>query len=177
MGSVHKYHVAVYLLLPSTLQPLLSNTITVIKDLVAKRGAGLAYLCTPTDAHLVPVAAVDAATSNYRRSPLWQQVLSALLACTKSRMTPNRKLLSWHYKALAQRHKAIVRQHTLDHDSIKSTMRASHQCYLQAPGPLRVRTALHSIFVMPWCRNKVNSIPDSPYCAKHQMLIRLNVLN
>jgi len=62
----------------------------IIQDLIEKRkDVSLAYLCTPTDVHLVPAAAVAAAADNYRRSPLWQQLCAMAVSFTKSRMSRN----------------------------------------------------------------------------------------
>eukprot|EP00928_Gymnodinium_smaydae_P072193 TRINITY_DN555_c1_g1_i2.p2 TRINITY_DN555_c1_g1~~TRINITY_DN555_c1_g1_i2.p2 ORF type:complete len:786 (-),score=200.35 TRINITY_DN555_c1_g1_i2:78-2435(-) len=54
----------------------------IIKSLIEKRGAdkmGVAYLCTPTDAHLCTPASVEAAKSNGRKAPGWQNMLAPLL--------------------------------------------------------------------------------------------------
>lgn len=62
----------------------------IIQDLVEQRkDVSLAYLCTPTDAHLVPAASVVAAADNHRRSPLWQQLFALAVGFTKSRMSRN----------------------------------------------------------------------------------------
>lgn len=61
----------------------------IIQDLVEQRKVSLAYLCTPTDAHLVPAASVVAAADNHRRSPLWQHLFALAVSCTKSRMSRN----------------------------------------------------------------------------------------
>lgn len=54
----------------------------ILKCLIEKRGAdkmAVAYLCTPTDVHLCPPAAVAAVKSNMRRAPGWQAMLAPLL--------------------------------------------------------------------------------------------------
>ncbi|KAJ9464614.1 Very-long-chain (3R)-3-hydroxyacyl-CoA dehydratase hpo-8 [Diplonema papillatum] len=63
----------------------------IIKDLVAKRKVkpALAYLCTPTDAHIVTNTAMTQAKSNYNKQPLWQSAIAALLSLTPKRMTKN----------------------------------------------------------------------------------------
>jgi len=50
----------------------------IIKSLTEERkpASAIAYLCTPTDAHMVPAAAKDATRSNLGRAPLWQHLLS-----------------------------------------------------------------------------------------------------
>lgn len=62
----------------------------IIKDLTKHRkDTAVAYLCTPTDAHLSTPGAVQAARSNLRRAPFWQKLLGLCLGCTKMRMAPN----------------------------------------------------------------------------------------
>jgi len=43
-----------------------------------KPPSALAYLCTPTDVHVVPAAAKEAGRANLAKSPLWQQLLRIL---------------------------------------------------------------------------------------------------
>ena len=48
-------------------------------ELTAKRPkVALAYLCTPTDVHLIPAAAAGAARANYARASLWQTLARLL---------------------------------------------------------------------------------------------------
>jgi hypothetical protein len=54
----------------------------IIASLIEKRGAdkmGVAYLCTPTDAHLCTAASVDAAKSNFNKSPVWLKLLAQII--------------------------------------------------------------------------------------------------
>mmetsp|Transcript_149518 Transcript_149518/g.261260 ORF Transcript_149518/g.261260 Transcript_149518/m.261260 type:complete len:734 (-) Transcript_149518:109-2310(-) len=62
----------------------------IVDSLVAKRKASVAYLCTPTDAHVVPAAAMDAAGTNLRKAPMWQGVLAMFLKGPKA-MKPNKR--------------------------------------------------------------------------------------
>jgi hypothetical protein len=51
------------------------------KDLVSSRkNVALAYLCTPTDCHIGTSAASAVATKTYKKSPLWQSLLSAFVS-------------------------------------------------------------------------------------------------
>lgn len=43
-----------------------------------RKDAGLAYLCSPTDVFIRPVAAHTAAEENLRNAPLWQKIVSGL---------------------------------------------------------------------------------------------------
>lgn len=66
----------------------------IIQDLTTagpyyRKGTSLAYLCTPTDGHVVPAAAVEHSRSELRRAPLWQQLGAMCLSMTKFRMSPN----------------------------------------------------------------------------------------
>lgn len=62
----------------------------IIQDLTKQRkDTAIAYLCTPTDAHLSTPGAVAASKSNLRRAPLWQQLLAVCTNCTKFRMGKN----------------------------------------------------------------------------------------
>jgi hypothetical protein len=64
----------------------------IIASLVEKRGAanmGVAYLCTPTDAHLCTASSVVDAKSKFGRSPAWQKLLAMLLGSTAFRMQKN----------------------------------------------------------------------------------------
>lgn len=40
--------------------------------------AAVCYLCTPTDAHVCPPAAVEQAKTEFKRAPLWQQLFSGI---------------------------------------------------------------------------------------------------
>jgi len=44
----------------------------------------LAYLCTPTDTHLIPASAKAATRTNRARAPLWQQIFSMIPGGNKS---------------------------------------------------------------------------------------------
>lgn len=67
----------------------------IIQDLTTPGGpyyrkdTALAYLCTPTDTHVVPASSATQARAELRRAPLWQKLGAALLAMTKFRMSPN----------------------------------------------------------------------------------------
>ena len=50
----------------------------IIKALTEKRKAAVAFLCTPTDVHLVPYAAHAASKSNLKKAPMWQQACTSL---------------------------------------------------------------------------------------------------
>ena len=52
----------------------------IIADLEKMRAVkiGVAYLCTPTDAHVIPAAANAASISNLKRAPIWQQMFMSL---------------------------------------------------------------------------------------------------
>jgi len=53
----------------------------IIESLIAKRGAekvSVAYLCTPTDAHLCNSESVEASKANFRRAPGWQKLFLSL---------------------------------------------------------------------------------------------------
>eukprot|EP01061_Rhynchopus_euleeides_P042497 TRINITY_DN74125_c0_g1_i1.p1 TRINITY_DN74125_c0_g1~~TRINITY_DN74125_c0_g1_i1.p1 ORF type:complete len:721 (+),score=344.28 TRINITY_DN74125_c0_g1_i1:52-2214(+) len=54
----------------------------IIKDLVKTRKVkpALAYLCTPTDAHVVPNSAMAMARQQYNRKPMWQGLCEVLLS-------------------------------------------------------------------------------------------------
>ena len=45
----------------------------IIKELTERRKASVAFLCTPTDCHLIPAAAHTASRDNLRKAPLWQK--------------------------------------------------------------------------------------------------------
>lgn len=63
----------------------------IIKYLTEKRQAAVAFLCTPTDCHLVPAAAHAAARAAHARAPLWQTafaVLSNGSMCAKNARKP-----------------------------------------------------------------------------------------
>eukprot|EP00998_Keelungia_sp_KM082_P005773 NODE_206_length_2307_cov_70.477523_g200_i0.p2 GENE.NODE_206_length_2307_cov_70.477523_g200_i0~~NODE_206_length_2307_cov_70.477523_g200_i0.p2 ORF type:complete len:477 (-),score=130.75 NODE_206_length_2307_cov_70.477523_g200_i0:79-1509(-) len=52
----------------------------ITKDVMsARRDTALAYLATPTDAHVSTAAAQDAAGANLRRAPMWQKLLAPML--------------------------------------------------------------------------------------------------
>eukprot|EP00668_Euglena_longa_P028940 GGOE01036275.1.p1 GENE.GGOE01036275.1~~GGOE01036275.1.p1 ORF type:complete len:740 (+),score=209.66 GGOE01036275.1:167-2221(+) len=63
---------------------------SIIADLVKQRKATPAYLCTPTDAHVVPAAAMEHSSNILRVSPLWQQLLAIVLKGPKA-MRPNKR--------------------------------------------------------------------------------------
>ena len=52
----------------------------IIQTVCAHRGKGtsIAFLCTPTDLHVIPKEAADAAAANAAAAPLWQRTISAL---------------------------------------------------------------------------------------------------
>ena len=52
----------------------------IIADLQKQRKVkiGVAYLCTPTDAHVIPSAANAASVSNLKRAPIWQQLFMSV---------------------------------------------------------------------------------------------------
>jgi len=54
----------------------------IIQDLAAKRSVkiGVAYLCTPTDAHPIPYAAQQHSVENNKKSPVWMLLLKQVLA-------------------------------------------------------------------------------------------------
>jgi len=64
----------------------------ICEDLVNKRKVkpALAYLCTPTDAHLCTRSSTVAAADNLRRSPAWQGLIGAVLKYAKMGLSPNR---------------------------------------------------------------------------------------
>ena len=64
----------------------------IIKELVQKRKVkpAVAYLCTPTDAHVVPNAAMTASKANFAKQPLWQSLTALALGFSgKFRMAKN----------------------------------------------------------------------------------------
>eukprot|EP01063_Lacrimia_lanifica_P029345 TRINITY_DN445_c1_g1_i1.p1 TRINITY_DN445_c1_g1~~TRINITY_DN445_c1_g1_i1.p1 ORF type:complete len:725 (+),score=348.11 TRINITY_DN445_c1_g1_i1:57-2231(+) len=65
----------------------------IIRDLVKLRKVkpAICYLCTPTDAHVVPQTAMTAAKANFNKQPMWQGLFASLLnfAPPKFRMTKN----------------------------------------------------------------------------------------
>lgn len=64
----------------------------IIESLIEKRTpdkVGVAYLCTPTDAHLCTVASTEAARANLRRAPMWQQMLAPVLGMAGKPMKKN----------------------------------------------------------------------------------------
>jgi len=84
LQSVHKGKSLVigsYAYLDGALFVKLSMAMDAIaKDLVqSRKNTALAYLCTPTDCHIGTAAANAVATKNYKKSPLWQTVLSLLV--------------------------------------------------------------------------------------------------
>jgi len=44
----------------------------------AKTGLTIAFLCTPTDCHVIPKAAADAQRANFQAAPLWQKLLQSI---------------------------------------------------------------------------------------------------
>ena len=52
----------------------------IIADLQTQRKVkiGVAYLCTPTDAHVIPPAANAASVSNLKRAPIWQHLFMSV---------------------------------------------------------------------------------------------------
>lgn len=64
----------------------------IIADLVEelKVPPAIAYLCTPTDAHVCTASARDAATDALRKAPAWQGLLSRLLSFAKMGLAPNK---------------------------------------------------------------------------------------
>ena len=65
----------------------------IIADLQEKRSVkiGVAYLCTPTDAHVIPPAANAASVSNLKRAPMWQKMFMGVskVAFPKMALTKN----------------------------------------------------------------------------------------
>ena len=63
----------------------------IIKELVKKRQQkpAIAYLCTPTDCHVVPNTAMEHSRQNFNRQPMWQSLAATLLSVTGKRMTRN----------------------------------------------------------------------------------------
>merc|ERR1711959_723155 len=89
LQSVHKGKSLVigsYAYLDGALFVKLSMAMDAIaKDLVqSRKNTALAYLCTPTDCHIGTAAANAVATKNYKRSPLWQTVLSLLVTLKRN---------------------------------------------------------------------------------------------
>merc|ERR1712057_82588 len=89
LQSVHKGKSLVigsYAYLDGALFVKLSMAMDAIaKDLVqSRKNTALAYLCTPTDCHIGTAAANAVATKNYKRSPLWQTVLSLLVTVKRN---------------------------------------------------------------------------------------------
>lgn len=68
----------------------------IVADLVKQRKAAPAYLCTPTDAHVVPAAAMEHSGNILRLSPLWQQLLAMVLKGPKA-MRPNGPRVVWGF--------------------------------------------------------------------------------
>eukprot|EP00439_Symbiodinium_sp_Y106_P022823 s330_g2.t2 len=64
----------------------------IIADLVEelKVPPAIAYLCTPTDAHVCTASARDAAADALRKAPAWQGLLSRLLSFAKMGLAPNK---------------------------------------------------------------------------------------
>jgi len=64
----------------------------IIADLVESLEAppAIAYLCTPTDAHVCTASARDAAAESLRKAPAWQPLLSKLLTFAKMGLAPNK---------------------------------------------------------------------------------------
>jgi hypothetical protein len=66
----------------------------IIGDLIEKRKVkpAVAYLCTPTDAHVCTTTARDAAAENLRKQPFWQPVVALVLKILvpKMGMSPNK---------------------------------------------------------------------------------------
>jgi hypothetical protein len=65
----------------------------IIGDLVEKRKVkpALAYLCTPTDAHVCTTTARDMAAENLKKQPAWQSLMAQIfaIAMPKSKMVKN----------------------------------------------------------------------------------------
>lgn len=63
----------------------------VIADLVETRKVkpALAYLCTPTDAHVCTSTAKDVASQNFRRQPGWMKLIAMLMSPTKMALKKN----------------------------------------------------------------------------------------
>lgn len=64
----------------------------IIADLVEnlKEKPVIAYLCTPTDAHVCTASSKQAAQDNLRKAPAWQAMLSAVMKFAKMGLAPNR---------------------------------------------------------------------------------------
>ncbi|CAK9056239.1 unnamed protein product [Durusdinium trenchii] len=64
----------------------------IIADLVEglKEKPKVAYLCTPTDAHICTASSKQAAAENLRKAPAWQPLLGKLLGFAKMGLVPNR---------------------------------------------------------------------------------------
>ena len=54
----------------------------------ANENCKIAFLCTPTDCHLIPEEAWRDAQVNYENAPLWQKLLSPVLGLKRNRMEP-----------------------------------------------------------------------------------------
>ena len=48
----------------------------------------IAFLCTPTDCHIIPEEAWKDAQNNYENAPLWQKALAPILGLKRNRMEP-----------------------------------------------------------------------------------------
>ena len=69
-----------YAYIPGDLFPRVALAMDVIIEALSEqRGASVAFLCTPTDCHLVPPAATAAAKDNLRKSPTWQKVRGVII--------------------------------------------------------------------------------------------------
>jgi len=64
----------------------------IIADLIKQRKVkpALAYLCTPTDAHVCTSSSRDAAATNLKKQPWWQPLLAMMLGPAKMPMSKNR---------------------------------------------------------------------------------------
>lgn len=93
LSSVHpgkQLCVGGYAYIPGDLFPRVALAMDVIiRELSEKRQASVAFLCTPTDCHLIPPAAHAASKAHLAKAPLWQQGLNALTPwCAKNARRP-----------------------------------------------------------------------------------------
>jgi len=81
-----------YAYIPGDLFPRVALAMDVIiKELSEKRNAAVAFLCTPTDCHLIPAEAHAACKDNFRKAPWWQKLLGMISLgkwCVKNARRP-----------------------------------------------------------------------------------------
>ena len=107
----------------------------IIADLQEKRAVkiGVAYLCTPTDAHVIPAAANAASVNNLKRAPMWQQLFMGVskVAFPKMALTKNsRKHARIHieYATIQHAHSLSIseRSHCQVKQILKITIAEDH---------------------------------------------------